>query len=608
MLTRIKRLIVGQPLTTQWEIDEKLTKWRAVSVLSSDALSSVAYATDHILLALLAFSAIAVDWSLPIALAISALLLILTLSYRQTIDAYPDNAGAYHVARKNLGTNAGLVAAAALLIDYVLTVAVSVSAGIENIASALPWLHEHREGAAALVILWIMVLNLRGIRDSATIFVLPTYFFVASIFVLLATGAFKTMSGELPAVAPALPSEYSMVPLILVLRAFAGGCAALTGIEAISNAVPKFQNPAPRNAKRTLGVMAALLAAMFLGITALAHVLNLVPTAQQTLISQLGRSILGEGLPYYVLQGVTAWILFQAANSRYSDFPRITSSLAYDRFLPRQLASVGDRLVFSNGVVGLSVAAIVLIFLFEGNTHLLIPLYAVGVFLSFMLSQTGMVVHHLREKKLGWRRKLSVSALGAGVTLIVLLDLASAKFTHGAWIVLLMIPLLVLMFRKINKHYQAVGKELTLMGQAPPAKLDPVKHTVIVPVSGIHRGVLEALRYAVSISNDVRACYVELDTAATERMLEEWNKWAPHVPFVVLKSPYRSVVQPILKYLDDVESISHDDLVTVVVPEFVTTKWWHRLLHNQSALFIRTALLFRKGKVVTSVRYHLTDS
>jgi amino acid transporter len=606
LYARAKRFLLGEPLSSQHAIHERIPKWKALSTLSSDALSSVAYATDAILYVLAAFSIAAASWSIPIALMIAALLLILTLSYCQTIDAYPSGGGAYTVAKENLGTQAGLIAGAALLIDYVLTVSVSVASGVENIGSAFPAINGYREIFCALVIIVIMLCNLRGIRESATIFALPTYFFVLSIFVMIAVGAWKLANGQMPEPPKSVfHQELAVVPLILILRAFASGCSALTGVEAISNGIQVFRQPSQKNAKITLIWMSVILAFLFLGITVLAHVLGLVPHEDQTLISLLGRAVFRNSIFYYSTQVATALILFLAANTSYADFPRLASLLAKDRFLPRQFTSVGDRLVFSNGVVGLSAAAIILVILFRAETILLLPLYAIGVFLSFTLSQSGMVAHHLREKEKGWRKALVLNLTGAIATLIVLLDIASTKFLHGAWMVIVMIPILVLFFRRIHFHYLAVGRELSLIGEMPPAHFERIKHTVIVPISGIHRGVIEAIQYSLSISNDVRACYVEIDPIKTESVKQEWERWVPGVPFVVLKSPYRSVVAPLIKYIEDVGEITHDDVVTVVVPEFITTHWWHRVLHNQTAIFIRAALAFRRRTVVTSVRYHL---
>ena len=608
-LSRAKRLILGEPISSQHAHNERIPKWKALSTLSSDALSSVAYATEAILLVLLGFSGAAAIWSIPIALGIALLLLILTVSYRQTIKSYPSGGGAYIVAKDNLGQMAGLVAGAALLIDYILTVSVSVTSGVENIASAFPGLNEHKELFCGAVILVIMTMNLRGIRESSTVFAFPTYFFIFSVFAMLIGGAYKVMIGATPSPPqPILSHAYAAVPMILLLRAFAAGCTALTGVEAISNGIQVFRQPAQQNAKITLMWMAGILATMFLGITALAHTMKIVPSETETLISLLNSAVFGHGWTYYAIQGATALILFLAANTSYADFPRLASLLARDRFLPRQFASIGDRLVFSNGIVGLSALAMLMVVLFHADTQHLLPLYAVGVFLSFTLSQAGMVVHHLREREPQWRRSMVINGVGAVTTLVVLLDICFARFMYGAWMIVAAIPVFVWVFEVIHAHYLAVGRELSLFGKTPPARFEKIEHTVIVPISGIHQGVIEALQYALSISNDVRACYVEIDSERTDIVKREWERWVPGVPFVVLKSPYRSVVLPLIKYIDDVEEISHDDVVTIVVPEFVTTRWWTRLLHNQTALFIRAALAFRRRKVVTSVRYHLKKS
>lgn len=610
IFARVKRILLGEPLTNQMAVPDRLPKWKALAVLSPDALSSVAYATGEVLIPLAAFGAAAVSWSLPIALAIAALLGIVTVSYRQTIQSYPQGGGAYTVAKENLGASAGLVAGASLLIDYVLTVAVSIAAGVENLAAALPGLGPHKEGVGALLVLLVTFMNLRGlnVRASATAFALPTYVFVLSFAVMLAKGGLDLATGATTAAAPVLQEAYPAVPMLFLLRSFSSGCSALTGVEAISNATPAFEQPSQRNAKATLVWMAVILGGIFLGLTTLSQMHGLVPREGQTPVSLLARAVFGDGWAFYLMQGSTALILVLAANASYAAFPRLSSLLAKDRYMPRQLASVGDRLVFSNGILGLSVAAMSLIVVFEGNTHRLIPLYAVGVFLSLSLSQLGMVAHHLRERGRCWRRALAFNAFGALTTTGALAVIATTKFAHGAWAVLLMIPALVLVFSRIHDHYMAVGRELSLMGQIPPGALKPIKHTVIVPISGIHRGVIDALRYALSISEDVRACYVEIDSGTTERMKAEWQKWAHEVPFVVLKSPYRSVIRPLLEYVDDVEQTTHGDVITVIIPEFVTSRWRYQILHNQTALMIRAALLFKRGKVVTSVRYHLRDT
>jgi amino acid transporter len=603
----MKRLLLGEPLSTHLAMHEKLPKWKALATLSSDALSSVAYATEEILIPLAAFTAVAgaVAWSMPIALGIGVLLTIVTISYRQTITAYPSGGGAYIVAKENIGVNAGLVAGASLLIDYVLTVAVSVAAGVSAITSAFPSMVEHKAALAVVAILAVTMMNLRGLRESSTVFAYPTYLFMFSIYALIGYGTWKIATGQAEAVAPVLHEVYPEIPIFLALRAFASGCAALTGIEAISNGVRAFREPVERNAKATMAWMAVILASLFLGVTLLAHVYGVEPVPGQTVVSVLARAVVGDGPLYLLVQFSTAIILFLAANTAYTGFPMLASLLAKDRYLPRQLASLGDKLVFSNGILGLSFAALVLVLLFQVDTHFLVPLYAVGVFLSFTLSQSGMILHHLREKKEGWRTGIFFNSLGAVTTLVVLLVVAVTKFTHGAWLVIVSSPFMVWAFRRVHIHYLAVGRELSLIGQPATGNLERLKHTVIVPISGIHRGVLDALRYAISISEDVRACYVELDAEATERTKAEWAKWAPGIPFVVLPTPYRSVIRPILEYIEDVEKITHNEMTTVIIPEFVTAKWHHRLLHNQTALLIRAALALKRNKVVTSVRYHL---
>jgi len=602
---RLKQLLVGKPLASEMAHNERIPKWKALAVLSSDALSSVAYATEEILIPLSLFATAAVAWSMPIAIAIAALLFIVTLSYRQTIEFYPNGGGAYIVAKDNLGTMAGLIAGASLLIDYVLTVSVSVASGVENIASAFPLLREHKEIVGIVIIFFLMTMNLRGVRESATLFALPTYFFIGSIFVLVGAGAFQLLTGHALPKAPLIHEAYPALPLFLILRAFSSGCAAMTGVEAISNGIQIFKEPSQKNAKTTLLWMSVTLGFMFLGITFLAHIYGIIPKEGETAVSLLSHTVFGSSFFYYFVQVCTAMILVLAANTSYADFPRLASLLAKDRFLPRQLASLGDRLVFSNGIVWLSVCAMVLIIMFKGETHHLIPLYAVGVFLSFTLSQGGMVFHHLREREPGWMKSLAFNGLGAISTAVVLTVITMTKFLSGAWMVVVLIPILVFIFYRIHRHYLDVGKELTLLDVSRPIAVQPLKHTVVIPISGIHRGIIEGIRYALSISSDVRACYVELDPEITDRVKEEWRKWAGQIPLVILKSPYRSVVSPVLDYINDVLETTKDDMVTVLIPEFVTAKWWQQFLHNQTAFFIRAALLFKRNCVVTSVRYHL---
>jgi len=605
ILKSLKRKLVGTPIASAHAHNERLSKRRALAIFSSDALSSVAYATEEVLLVLMLAGSSALGLSIPISAAIIALLFIVVISYRQTIHEYPNGGGAFVVAKENLGEAAGLTAGAALLIDYVLTVAVSVTAGVSAMTSAFPFLATHTIGLCLVAIVVLTLVNLRGIQESAGLFAIPTYAFILSIVAMLGVGVFKMLTGTFTHIPPPeLPVQHGLT-LFLLLRAFSSGCTAMTGVEAVSNGVPVFKHPESRNASVTLGVMAVILACMFFGISFLSHYHGIAPNGSETVVSQLARSIFGTTTPYYFLQFMTMSILILAANTSYTGFPRLSSLLAKDRYLPRQFASLGDRLVFSNGIVMCSVLAMLLIVLFKGQTHALIPLYAVGVFLSFTLSQFGMVIHWSRERNRGWVRHTAINALGGFITGVVMLIFIVTKFTHGAWVITVLIPLFILLFLRIKSHYVSVGKQLSLIGADSKQYAGNIRHTVLLPISGVHKGVIEALRYAQSIANDVRAVYVEIDHATTERLQEEWQRWGRGVPLVVLKSPYRSIMSPFLKYVDEVEETQHDDIITIIIPEFVTAKWWQQLLHNQTALLIRTALIFKRGKVVTSVRYHL---
>lgn len=583
---------------------ERLPKWKALAVFSSDALSSVAYATQEILIPLSAFSMAAVSWSLPIALMIGILLVVVTVSYWQTIKAYPNGGGAYIVARENLGTSSGLVTAAALLIDYVLTVSVSVAAGVEAITSAVPFLFEHRVFIGCLAILIVTIINLRGVRESGTIFSIPTYMFVVMFGILVLSGFYQVWAGTARTVAPVFHETYPEISAMLLLRSFASGCAALTGVEAISNGVPAFRKPEFRNAQITMIWMAVILGVFFLGETALTHLLGIMPTESETIPSQLARAIFGDGPLYYLTQFATASILLLAANTSYADFPRVCSLLAQDRFLPRQLASLGDRLVFSKGIMILGLLSAGLLIVFRGTTHNLVPLYAVGVFLSFTMSQFGMVRHHWILRERNWRISLVINFIGGLVTFAVLSVVAMTKFAHGAWMVILLIPIFVMWFRATREHYRKASAQLALVGEVTLG--EPINHVVVLPISGIHRGVIDAIKYSKSISKDVRAVYVELDPAASERLRAAWEKLETGIPLVMLPSPYRSVITPILNYIRSVDREAEDDMLTVVIPEFVTARWWEGIYHNQTAFLIKAALMFEKGKVVSSVRYHLT--
>ncbi|HYU98561.1 MAG TPA: APC family permease [Pyrinomonadaceae bacterium] len=673
MAAELKRFIIGRALRTEQAAHERLSKKTALAVFSSDALSSTAYATEEILLVLAAAAAYgqvgAFKYVVPISIGIGILLVIVASSYRQTIHAYPSGGGAYIVAKENLGTNAGLIAGASLLVDYVLTVAVSIAAGVAAITSMVQgtryaWLDNHKVFLCLIFITFIAIANLRGVRESGSLFAAPTYAFLISFLFMIAYGLFSYyMYGGAAPIPSAeqikIAEGYKLQPLtlFLLLGAFSNGCAALTGIEAISNGVPAFKKPEAQNAATTLVWMALLLTVMFLGTSVLAYLYGVHPHASETVISQFARIMFTGPLAwfYYVVQITTALILVLAANTSFADFPRLGSLLARDRFLPRQFATRGDKLVFSNGIVMLAIFSSILVIAFAGDTSRLIPLYAVGVFLSFTLSQSGMVRHWLKVRENSpkrkakerkqreedihytqstvdretlpdaeleasdqrgstfvndevtdgshWKKSIVVNAVGAVATFIVLCVFIATKFIHGAWIVVVVIPLLVFMFRAIHKHYVGVAKELSTEGLS---ELRPIKHTVIVPISGIHRGVVGALQYAKSIAPEhVQAVYVDFDEEATIKLREKWERWGAGVTLVVLPSPYRELTRPLLRYIARLERKGENDIVTVVLPEFVPAKWWQHLLHNQSSLMLKGALLFKKGVIVTSVPYHL---
>jgi amino acid transporter len=595
-------------LPTARAIHQRLPKLLALPVFSADAISSAAYATEEIMLVLVVAGPAALALSPAVALAIAVLFTIVAISYRQTVMAYPSGGGSYIVARENLGLYPGLVAASALLTDYVLTVAVSIASGVAAIVSAFPALTEHRVLLCVFLIAFIAVVNLRGAKESGTLFAGPTYLFIFSVLFMLIVGTVRQALSPAAAAAGPMPEMRAIQPLtlFLLLHAFASGCAALTGIEAISNGIPAFRPPESRNAAATLLWMVGICIVLNLGIALFAHLYQIVPdeTLRETVLSRVGRAIFGGGFPYYVLQAATAMILVLAANTSFADFPRLSSILARDGLAPRQLANLGDRLVFSNGIILLGACSSILIFVFGGVTHHLIPLYAVGVFLSFTLSQAGMVRHWQKLKTPRWRLSAAVNALGATVTAVVLVVVASMKFTDGAWIVLLVIPLLIMLFRKVNQHYRSLASSLTMEGYEMPRA---VRHAVLVLVPGVHRGVAPALLYAKAIAPECEAVFVEIDPAETLRIQEKWARLHLGIPLTVLKSPWRSLTQPVIQYIRTIRSEKHVDLVTVVVPEFVTTGWWHRLLHNQSGLLLKFALMFEPGVVVTNIRYHLGE-
>ena len=639
----LKRLLVGKAKRTAQAAHERLAKKTGLAVFASDALSSTAYATEEILLVLAVAYAFgqrdAFHYVVPITFAIVVVLIIVAISYRQTIFAYPSGGGAYIVAKENLGTMPGLVAGAALLVDYVLTVSVSISAGVAAITSAAQgtswaWIADHKVLFCLVLIGLIALANLRGVRESGALFAAPTYSFVISFLFMIGYGLIYYYFHPGTVAAPEdlkLAEGYELQALtwFLLLGAFSNGSVALTGTEAISNGIPAFKQPESRNAATTLGWMAALLATMFIGTSIMSYLYHVQPRQSETVISQFARTIFtgSMGWFYYIIQGTTALILVLAANTSFADFPRLSSLLARDRFLPRQFATRGDKLVFSNGIIILAIFSGALVAAFGGDTSRLIPLYAVGVFLSFTLSQSGMVLHWWKisrkkeaaatdasaasaaqkeELRLArhWKKSITINGLGATATFIVLIVLVITKFMHGAWIVVVIIPLLVAMFRAIHRHYTDVAMQLTTAGFQ---KVRPVEHEVIVPISGIHRGVLQALEYAKTIASGghVTALYINLDEEATQKLRAKWGGLVEGVELVVVASPYRSLVGPLVRYIDRRLKLHPHKLVTVVLPEFVPARWWHNLLHNQTSLMLKGALLFKRKVIVISVPYHL---
>ncbi len=601
----LKRWLVGPPMPLAQARHERLSKTVALAVFASDPLSSVAYATEEILLVLILAGTAALSYSLPIAFGIAALLAIVVTSYRQTVQAYQQGGGAYIVSKENLGALPALTAAAAVLIDYVLTVAVSVAAGIAAVTSAMPALAPHRITLCIAAVVAIALANLRGIRESGRLFAAPTYFFVFSILTMVGYGVVATLFDWLPE-APYEPHPPGLegIGLFLLLRAYAAGCTALTGVEAVSDGVPSLKPPEGRNAAMVMTWLGVISITMFLGITYLAYDFGIVPGGDETVVSKIARRIFGSGPLYYVVQGATMLILLLAANTSYADFPRLSSILARDRYVPRQFANQGDRLVFSNGILILSGFAIVLIVAFGGDTHALLPLYAIGVFISFTLSQSGMVRRWLRLRERGWRWRMCVNGVGAAVTGVVMMTLTFTKFMEGAWIVVVVIPVLVATFLVMHRHYDEVAAELSLDQFEGPGEM---QHTVLVLVGDVHRGVVRAVQYARTLAPTaaVRGVYVETDPGKTSRLEEKWAAWGLGVPLVVLTSPYRSLLRPLLDYLDQIQARGDDQVVTIVLPEFLPRHWWQHVLHNQTALLVKGALLFRKNTVVADVPYLL---
>ena len=613
----LKRLLIGRPLSTREFEHQRLPKRLAIGVFSTDAIASTAFATQEILVVLVpAAGMAALGYLVPISLLVVALLVIVVLSYRQTLYAYPNGGGSYIVSRENLGTNPSLVAAASLLVDYTLTVSVSVAAGVAAITSAISPLRGYEVELGVALIALIALGNLRGVRESGRVFAPPTYLYVAIMTLLVVWGLFKTFTGDLQPL-PVNQGQLAHftggetmlggVTFFLLMRAFSSGAVALSGVEAISNGVQAFRKPESRNAAITLMWTAFILGSLFAGIAVLADQLRPTLSENETILSQMGHAVFGGSGPLYiVLQASTAAILTLSANTAYADFPRLSAIIAQDGFMPRQLANRGDRLVLSNGILVLSIAAGALVIGFGASVSSLIPLFAVGLFTAFTLSQAGMVVHHWRLREPRWRLGLVINGVGALATTLVTAVILISKFTEGAWIPALVIPLLVLLFKGIHHHYETVDRAMRV---EPGIKLPEIRHTVVVLVGPkVHLGVIQSLAYAKSLQPDIlRAVSVSYDPEQADRLREQWERFDFDVPLDVVDSPYREINEPVLEYLDQLDRRSSSDVVTVIIPELVVHHWWQQLLHNQTALWLKVRLLFREGTVVTSVPSHVLE-
>ncbi|MBZ0160135.1 MAG: APC family permease [bacterium] len=617
--------LFGRPLASADAPHQTIGKTVGLAVFASDNLSSTAYATDEILFVLATVGIAAFVYALPISLAIVMLLTILTISYQQTIHAYPGGGGAYIVARDNLGEFPAQTAGAALLTDYILTVSVSVASGVAQLTSAYPSLFPYRVVLSIGFILFIMLINLRGVRESGVTFAIPTYFFVAILFLTVGTGFYRYMTGSLGVVVnpPSLRApEMASVTLFLILHAFSNGTTAVTGVEAISNGITAFKEPKSRNAGITLIWMAAILGTLFLSITFLAVKIGALPSEEETVVSQLARTAFqGQGLLYLATIAGTTLILIMAANTAFADFPRLSALQAGDGFLPRQLTYRGSRLVYSRGIVALALIASLLIVLFQASVTALIPLYAIGVFLSFTLSQAGMARRWWKVGRLApgqevqergstlrhdprWALKMGINGFGSVCTAVVMLVFASTKFRDGAWIVVLLVPAMVMVFYAIHHHYRDLAAHLSLEDFGPPQRMS--RHKVIMPISGVHRGTVAALRYARSLSDDITAVYVSMDPAEAERVRNKWEWWGEGVRLMVLHSPYRLFLEPLVGYIEEIAAQRQpNETITIVVPQFVPRRRWQNLVHSQAALWLRMALLFKRGIVITDVPYQL---
>ncbi len=611
---RLRRLLIGKPIPSSKAHDERLGPLLGLPVFSSDAMSSVAYATEAILAVLVLGGSGAIHMQFPITLAICGLIIIIAISYNQTIHAYPNGGGSYIVASDNLGQWPGLVAGAALLIDYILTVAVSVAAGVAAIVSAFPLLHPYLVAISLFAVGIVAWANLRGLRESGALFAIPAYSFIASMVIMLCTALYKGYFGpghDVPqhVIATEMGKEANWWIVFIALRAFAAGCTALTGVEAVSDSVQAFKPPEAKNASLTLRWMVAILATVFVLIGLAVQrmpVLSILPTSDhhyRTLVAQVASYAFGPGsFGFYFVQFATAAILILAANTAFADFPRLASFISRDGFLPRPLARQGDRLVFHNGIVMLAGLAGLLIFIFKGELDLLLPLYAVGVFTAFTLSQSGMVMHWWRLRTPGWKYSITVNTLGAILSFIVLVVISATKFMEGAWIVLIMVPAIVGVFYSIHKRYQNISRQLVVKVGEPVAHHD---HLALILVPRVHRGILAALEYAQNMKGDCRAIHIIVNEKTVPTVRRDWERFGQGVPLVVLSSPYRSLITPVMDYVDELRAENPNRMITVIVAEAVATKTMHKMLQENVAQNLKNALSSRKNVVIASVRYFL---
>ncbi|MFH0875357.1 MAG: APC family permease [archaeon] len=606
MLRKIKRFIIGEALPN-WEYKhQRLSKKVALAVFSSDAMSSVAYSTEEVAIVLITAGAVAMSFSLPIALAILVLLWVLVFSYRQTVEAYPKGAGSYTVAMENLGITPGLAAASSLLIDYILTVSVSVAAGVAALTSAFPLLIPYKVVIGVGVVFIIMLINLKGVKESGLFFAFPTYIFILSYLAMIGVGFYRFFTGTLE---PTIIQEHApiltSISIFFILRAFSGGCTALTGVEAISNGVLAFKKPEADNAKKTLVWMGIIMTIMVFGITFLGYQLHVQPEHSRTFVSLIAENLFGRTFFYFVIQAATMFILFLAANTSFADFPRLCYFHARDNFMPRQFTQLGDRLVFSNGIMFLAICSSALIVLFKGGVHQLIPMYAVGVFTSFTLSQAGMIKRHITLKHKHWVHSVIINGIGFILTLIVLIIVIITKFTHGAWFVLILVVFFNFLFKGIRKHYDSVGEQLKVNDFSCSQVVKKEEHILIVMVPSFNQGVVKALSFAKNFCKNVVAVHINISKKESAKLHHDWEKCKPGIKLITVESPYRELVGPFLKYIDELEAKNPKLNITVVIPEFVPIKWYHHFLHNHTGLALKTAIHFRKRVSYIAVQYHL---